>query len=116
MLTPDLLERLGAAPGLDDCEPVAFEVDAADRANRLLVVDEEDERRRFRQACSAATRFRPMPDAAPPDALRLVLVPARPRRPESLGPIRPRSLHRCHDAPPALWLTRRSVPDGAVLR
>ena len=81
MPTLDLVERLGAAPCLGYREPVAFEVDAADRANRLLVVDEEDERRRFRPSGSAATRFRPMPDAAPPDTLRPVLVPARPGRP-----------------------------------
>src|SRR5579864_2605047 len=102
MPAPDLLERLGAAPCLDHREPVALEVDAADRANRLLVVDEEDERRRSCQSSSAAARLRPMPDTAPPDALRLVLVPARPRRAQSFGPVRPRSLHGCHDAPPGV--------------
>ena len=46
-LPPDRLERLGAVRRLGHREPVAFEVDAADRADRALVVDEEDERRRF---------------------------------------------------------------------
>jgi hypothetical protein len=80
MLAPDLLESLGTALCLEHCEPVAFEIDAADRANRLLVVDEEDERRRFRRSGSAATGFGPMSDAAPPGALRPVLVTARMRR------------------------------------
>jgi hypothetical protein len=70
-LAPDLVDCLGAVRGLLHREPVAFEVDPTDRANRLLVVDEENERRRLprRASAAASARFRLVPDAVVPCAV-----------------------------------------------
>jgi hypothetical protein len=46
-LTAHFLQCLRTVLGLEHCETLAFEVDPADRANRRLVVDEEDRRRRL---------------------------------------------------------------------